>query len=90
MRRVPLLSGSRVVVVPVDDEDVIIRPPPPPARIVDTTAAVRDALQIPALRTVPRVDRCRAEVGATIVVEPPAFPFPARRRIRDRKRSRQR
>ncbi|MGH3136685.1 MAG: lactate racemase domain-containing protein, partial [Gaiellaceae bacterium] len=74
MRRVPLLSGSRVVVVPVDDEDVIIRPPPP-ARAVDTTAAVRDALRFP-LEGPPLGALATRGGRATIVVEPPALPLP--------------
>jgi len=79
MRRVPLLSGSRVVVVPVDDEDVIIRPPPPPARIVDTGAAVRDALRFPL--SGPSLESIAVRGGrATIVVEPPALPVPGAQR----------
>ena len=75
MRRVPLLSGSRVVLVPVTDEDVLLRPPPPPEPVGDVPAAVRDALRFPLSgetleRLVPRGGR------ATIVVEPPALPFP--------------
>ena len=42
MPRVPLLSGSRVVVVRARDEDVLIQPPPPPEQVVDVGAAVRD------------------------------------------------
>lgn len=75
MRRVPLLSGSRVVLVPVRDEDVVLLPPPPPARFVDTAPAVRDALRFPLAgpplgALVPRGSR------VTIVVEPPALPLP--------------
>ncbi len=79
MRRVPLLSGSRIVVVPVDDEDVIIRPPPPPARIVDTGAAVRDALRFP-LSGPPLESIAERGGRATIVVEPPALPLPGAQR----------
>ena len=75
MRRVPLLSGSRIVHVPVGDEDVVLRAPPPPTRVVDVAAAVRDALSFPLAgeaveALVPRAAR------ATIVVEPPALPIP--------------
>jgi hypothetical protein len=79
MRRVPLLSGSRVVVVPVDDEDVVIRPPPPPARIADTDAAVRDALRFPL--SGPPLESIAPRGGrATILVEPPAMPLPGAQR----------
>lgn len=75
MRRVPLLSGSRIVMVPAADDDVILRPPPPPTRIADTGAAVRDALRFPlsgpSLESIaPRGWR------ATILVEPLALPLP--------------
>jgi Lactate racemase N-terminal domain len=75
MRRVPLLSGSRIVHVPIRDDDVLLRPPPPPTRVVDVAAAVRDALSFPLSRepletVVPRGAR------VTIVVEPPALPVP--------------
>jgi hypothetical protein len=75
LRRVPLLSGSRVVLVPATDDDVLLRPPAPPERIVDAAAAVRDALRFPlsgdSLEAVaPRRGR------ATIVVQPPALPLP--------------
>ena len=47
VRRVPLLSGSRIVHVPLGDDDVVLRPPPPPTRVVDVEGAVRDALRFP-------------------------------------------
>jgi hypothetical protein len=79
MRRVPLLSGSRVVVVPVDDEDVIIRPPPPLSRTADTGAAVRDALRFPL--SGPSLESIAPRGGrATIVVEPSALPLPGAQR----------
>jgi hypothetical protein len=75
MRRVPILSGSRIVQVPLADDDVILAAPPPPTQVVDVAAAVRDALRFPlegpALADiVPRVGR------VTVVVEPPALPMP--------------
>ncbi len=75
VRRVPLLSGSRVVLVPAGDEDVVLRPPAEPRQVVDVAAAVRDALRYPLsgspLEAVtPRGGR------ATIVVEPAALPLP--------------
>ena len=75
MRRVPLLSGSRIVHVPIRDEDVVLRPPPPPARIVDVAAAVRDALAFP-LAGDPLEAIVRRGGRVTIVVEPPALPVP--------------
>ena len=75
MRRVPLLSGSRVVVVPVDEEDVVLRPPPPPERVADVAAAVRDAIRFPL--SGPPFDSLVTRGGrATIVVEPAALPLP--------------
>jgi Lactate racemase N-terminal domain len=75
VRRVPLLSGSRVVLVPAGDDDVVVRPPAPPDQVVDAGAAVRDALRFPIAgpsleAVVPRGGR------ATIVVEPPTLPLP--------------
>lgn len=75
MHGVPLLSGSRVVTVPVGDDDVVLLPPPPPARVVDVPAAVRDALAFP-LSGAPLAQRVRRGSRATIVVEPPALPLP--------------
>ena len=76
MRRIPLISGTRLVFVTVDDDDVTIRPAPPPAHAVDTGAAVRDALRYPLdgpplARLAPRGGR------VTVVVEPPVLPVPA-------------
>ena len=75
MRRVPLLSGSRVVLVPVADDDVVLRPPPPPERVVDVRAAVRDALRFP-LSGSPLAAVAGRGGRATIVVEPPILPVP--------------
>ncbi len=75
MRRVPLLSGSRIVHVPIGDDDVLLRPPPPPARVVDVEAAVRDALRFP-LDGTPLAELARGKERATVVVEPPALPLP--------------
>src|SRR5918995_6770225 len=75
MRRVPLLSGSRVVLVPVGDGDIVLRPPPETTQIVDVGAAVRDALGYP-LSGRP-LDSLVTQGGrATIVVEPAALPLP--------------
>ena len=75
MRGVPLLSGSRVVHIPIGDEDVVLRPPPPPPEGIDVAAAVRDALQFP-LAGDPLVRLTRRNARATVVVEPPALPVP--------------
>ena len=76
MRRVPLLSGSRVVAVPIGDEDIVVQPPAPPAHVADTAAAVRDALRFP-LSGPPLSDLVGARGRATIVVEPPSLPLPS-------------
>lgn len=74
MRRVPLLSGSRVVLVPAGDDDVVLLPPPPPAQIADTGAAVRDALRFPL--SGPSLESVAPRGGrATILVEPSALPL---------------
>jgi len=76
LRRVPLLSGSRLVLVPVADDDVVLRPPPPPEQVVDVRAAVRDALRFPL--SGPNLAAAARKGGrATIIVEPPALPVPS-------------
>ena len=75
MQRVPLLSGSRIVAVPLGDDDVVLQPPPPPIHVVETAAAVRDALRFP-LSGPPLSDLVDPAGRATIVVEPPALPLP--------------
>jgi Lactate racemase N-terminal domain len=75
VRRVPILSGSRVVLVPVGEDDVVLRPPPEPTQVVDVAAAVRDALRYPL--SGPPLERLAPRGGrATIVVEPAAMPLP--------------
>ena len=75
VRRVPLLPGSRVVLVPADEDDVVLRPPPVPRQVVDVAAAVRDALRFPL--SGPPLDELAPRDGrATIVVEPAAMPLP--------------
>src|SRR5262245_21489092 len=75
VRRVPLLSGSRIVHVPVADDDVVLAPPPPPTRAVDVAAAVRDALRFP-LDGRPFAERVPRHGRVTVVVEPPSLPVP--------------
>jgi hypothetical protein len=75
VRRVPLLSGSRVVLVPVGDDDLVMHPPPPPERVVHAGAAARDALRFP-LSGEPLGVLAPRGGRATIVVEPPVLPLP--------------
>lgn len=75
MPRLPLLAGSRVVVVNAPDSAVVVRPPPPVEPIADIEAAVADALSFPLAG--PSLQRLAPRGGrATIVVEPPALPLP--------------
>lgn len=74
MPRVPLLSGTSVVVASAEDA-VVLRPPPPRGGPTDVDAATRDALRFP-LAGKPLEDLARGAVHATIVVEPPALPIP--------------
>jgi len=79
MRRVPLLAGSSIVLVPLGDDDVVLRPPPPPAHVVDVSASVRDALRFPL--SGPPLESAAPRGGrATVVVEPPALPLPGAQR----------
>jgi Lactate racemase N-terminal domain len=75
VRRVPMLSGSRVVLVPAGDDDLLIRPPPPPEQVVDTGAATRDALRFP-LSGEPLQELARGNGRTTIVVQPDELPVP--------------
>jgi hypothetical protein len=73
---VPLLAGSRVVVVNAPDDAVVLRPSPPREAIADVAAAVRDALRFPLEG--PALEKLvpRNAGRVTIVVEPPALPIP--------------
>jgi hypothetical protein len=73
--RIPLLSGSRLVLAAAPDDAIVLRPPPPGAAMVDVAAAVRDALRFP-LQGEPLEALARGKSRATIVVEPPALPMP--------------
>jgi hypothetical protein len=73
MPRVPLLSGTRLVVATADEDALVLRPPPP-GRGTDVVAATRDALRFPLDGESLEVLAADAEV-ATIVVEPPALPL---------------
>ena len=76
MTRVPLLSGSRLVIAAAPDDAVVLRPPPPGRSVADVAAAVRDTLRFP-LEGESLEALARGKTRATIVVEPPALPIPA-------------
>jgi len=75
MPQLPLLFGTRVVIVQAPDDAVVLRPPPPGEQVADVRAAIRDAFRFPLAG-----DALEALVTrggrATIVVEPPALPIP--------------
>jgi hypothetical protein len=73
--RVPLLSGTRLVLASAPDDAVVLRPPPPGEGVADVAAAVRDALRFP-LEGEGIEALARRGTRATIVVEPPALPIP--------------
>ncbi|MFL5945516.1 MAG: lactate racemase domain-containing protein [Gaiellaceae bacterium] len=75
MTRVPMLAGSRVVVVTAEDDALVLRPPPPGNAVADVGAAVRDALRFP-LAGEPLEALVSRGTRATIVVEPPNLPLP--------------
>jgi lactate racemase-like protein len=76
MPRVPLLSGTRLVLANAPDDAVILRPPPPRPGLADAAAAVRDALRFPLEGE--GIEALATRGGrATIVVEPPALPIPS-------------
>jgi len=74
--KLPLLSGSRVVVVDAPDGSVVLQPPLPGEPVADVGAAVRDALRFP-LSGQPLEAMAKRDGRATIVVEPPSLPLPA-------------
>ncbi len=77
--RVPLLAGSRLVVVTAEDDALVLQPPPPGGAVADIGAAVRDALRFP-LAGEPLEALVRRGARATLVVEPPALPLPGTER----------
>jgi hypothetical protein len=74
VRRVPLLSGTRLVVASAPDDAVVLRPPPP-GRATDVEAATREALRFP-LDGEPLEDLARGASRVTIVVPAPLLPLP--------------
>ena len=75
MPRVPLLSGTRLVVATAPDDALVLRPPPP-GRATDAEAATREALRFP-LAGDGIEFLARGARRATILVEPPALPIPS-------------
>jgi Lactate racemase N-terminal domain len=80
MSKVPLLAGTRLVVVSPADDAVTLRPPPPAEAIADVRAAVRDALRFPLAGPPLEALVPRSATRATIVVEPPSLPIPGSER----------
>jgi hypothetical protein len=74
--RVPLLSGSRLVLAAAPDDAILLRPPRPSGSVSDVAAAVRDAVRFP-LEGESLEALARRGTRATIVVEPPALPIPS-------------
>jgi hypothetical protein len=73
--RIPLLSGTGLVIASAPDDAVVLGPPAPHAGVADVAAAVRDALRFP-LDGEPLETLTHGIRRATIVVEPPALPIP--------------
>jgi hypothetical protein len=71
--RVPLLSGTRIVVASAPDDARVLRPPPP-GRATDVSAATKEALRFP-LDGAPLETLAARATSATIVFEPPALPI---------------
>ncbi len=73
MPRIPLLSGSRIVVASAPADACLLRPPAP-GRATDVEAATREALRFP-LDGEPLEALASRASRVTIVVEPPALPI---------------
>ena len=73
MPRVPLLSGTRIVVASAPADARLLRPPAP-GRATDVEAATKEALRFP-LDGKPLEALARRASRVTIVVEPPALPI---------------
>jgi len=74
VQRIPLLTGTRLVVASAPDDAVVLRPPPP-GRATDADAATREALRFP-LAGPSLEELARGAKRATIVVQAPLFPPP--------------
>jgi len=73
MTRVPLLSGTRIVVASAPADACVLRPPAP-GRATDVGAATKEALRFP-LDGEPLESLAAGASRATIVLEPPALPI---------------
>lgn len=74
--RIPLLSGTRLLIVNAPDDAIIIAPPPPaPQAISEVGAAVRDAFRFP-LAGSPLHALVRPGARVTIATDVPALPLP--------------
>ena len=73
MTRIPLLSGTRIVVASAPADARVLRPPAP-GRATDVGAATREALRFP-LDGEPLETLAAGASRATIVLEPPALPI---------------
>jgi hypothetical protein len=74
MPRIPLLSGTRLVVA--SPEDALVLRPPPPGRATDAAAATREALRFP-LDGKPLMELAHGARRATILVQAPPLPVPS-------------
>jgi hypothetical protein len=75
VRRIPLLSGTRLAHADVPDGGVVLRAPPPVVPIGDVGAAVREALRYP-LAGEPLEKLVTRGGTATVVIEIPTLPIP--------------
>jgi hypothetical protein len=75
VQQLPLLFGTRVVIVDAPDDAIVLRPPPPGEQVADVRAAIRDAFRFP-LAGDPLEALVTRGGRATIVVEPPTLPIP--------------
>ena len=73
MPRIPLLSGTRIVVASAPADARVLRPPAP-GRATDVEAATKEALRFPLDREPLEALAVRGS-RATIVIEPPALPI---------------
>lgn len=75
MARVPLVSGSRIVVVDEGDGVEALRPPAPVEPLADVGAATRDALRFP-VSGAPLVERVPRGGRVTIALDGGILPLP--------------
>ena len=72
MPRVPLLSGTRLVLANAPEHAVVLRPPPPRDGVADVASAVRDALRFPlegeGIEALELADRRRDREPARVVL----------------------